>query len=206
MSCSRRSRASTRRAGSRPLEGSSCCATTALAALDPAIFDRPKAGFVLPIDTWARTAAAAPDGGHLGRSRPGRPRRPSRRLGARRSGAPSLRGERGSTGRESGLSTCSCHGAGPTRSPCPDEAWRFCNGPGALPVGSPGPSDDRGRNPPHLRPGHGAEASRPRCLRLFAGWAQEGLPGAPTILDAGLAGGHRGVRRPRGSRVYCAVR
>jgi asparagine synthase (glutamine-hydrolysing) len=26
----------------------------ALSRLDPAIFDRPKAGFVLPIDTWAR--------------------------------------------------------------------------------------------------------------------------------------------------------
>ena len=26
----------------------------ALARLDPAIFDRPKSGFVLPIDTWAR--------------------------------------------------------------------------------------------------------------------------------------------------------
>ena len=35
----------------------------ALAGLDPAIFDRPKSGFVLPIDTWARQRLRAADGG-----------------------------------------------------------------------------------------------------------------------------------------------
>jgi asparagine synthase (glutamine-hydrolysing) len=31
----------------------------ALSRLDPAIFDRPKAGFVLPIDVWARQGLQA---------------------------------------------------------------------------------------------------------------------------------------------------
>jgi asparagine synthase (glutamine-hydrolysing) len=38
----------------RPLGRKQILRDVALAQLDPAIFDRPKSGFVLPIDTWAR--------------------------------------------------------------------------------------------------------------------------------------------------------
>ena len=50
----RPSPASIRRAASRPLRKKQLLRDVALAGLDPAIFDRPKSGFVLPIDTWAR--------------------------------------------------------------------------------------------------------------------------------------------------------
>ena len=78
----------------------------ALDGIDPAIFDRPKSGFVLPIDAWARNslqpqmesvfgdAGARPAGAACAASRCGR------------CGAHSPTGARASTGRASGPCTC----------------------------------------------------------------------------------------------------
>ncbi len=83
-----------------------------LRGLDPALFDRPKSGFVLPFDRWIRARAAEGDGPD-----PCAIRRPSQAVGlepgcgaAALAGVP-RRGARACTGRGSGPSTSSSDGA-----------------------------------------------------------------------------------------------
>ena len=88
----------------QPLGRKSMLRRIGLRGLDPALFDRPKSGFVLPFDRWIRRGLkddgpdpAGPAGDRACRARP------RRRWSG--SGGPSSTARRASTGRGSGRST-----------------------------------------------------------------------------------------------------
>ena len=78
----------------------------ALARLDPALFDRPKSGFVLPIDTWARRRLQPQMEAVFADAGARRARRPARRGRADAVALLRRRAARACTGRASGRSTC----------------------------------------------------------------------------------------------------
>jgi asparagine synthase (glutamine-hydrolysing) len=102
-----------------PLGRKQALRDAALDGLDPAIFDRPKSGFVLPIERWARGGMQREVAETLRDARACQaaglaPQAVARLWSAFEAGPPE------STGRGSGRSSRSCAGAGSTPSALPD--------------------------------------------------------------------------------------
>ena len=188
---------------------SSSCATSPWAGSTPALFDRPKSGFVLPIDTWARRRLQPQMEARLRRRRARRARRPPRRdradavaLVRRRPARPVLVAH---------LGHLRAPVVVPRRTTCP---WRHDD---QRPASRPPPrcSSCRAcRSTPRAPAGtcaaspwptrSSATASTCSCTPWW-GARTDYLARRPSGVP-GLAGGNRGVRRPRGPWVPGPVR